>query len=142
MNEQQRRSAYEELLRKHERQLFGYIFSLARNLQDTEDLFQQTAIAMWEKFDQFEQGTNFAAWACTMARFRSLTFIQRNRRGDLSFSEEAHAQLLAVESECEPAPLSDRNLSSRAAMEGTRSNVAHRTSEPALAEERRQRHWP
>jgi len=108
MNDKLRQTTFEQLLCQHERQLFGYIFSLSRNLQDTEDLFQQTAITLWEKFDQFELGTNFAAWACTIARFRTLTFLERHKRQHLSLSEEAHAQLLAVEAETDPAELEER----------------------------------
>ena len=34
--------------------LHGYIFSLVRDLSDTDDLFQQTATILWKKIDQYE----------------------------------------------------------------------------------------
>lgn len=35
---------------------------------DLDDVLQQLALLIWEKFDQFEQGTNFRAWAFAFAR--------------------------------------------------------------------------
>lgn len=108
MTDAERRTEFEEMLRRHERQLFGYLFSLVRGLHDTEDLFQQTTIALWEQFDSFEPGTNFAAWACTVAKFRALRFLERNKRPHVSFSEEAHAALMAVEAAADPDELDAR----------------------------------
>ena len=41
-------------LRQHQTQLFGYIYSLVRDLDDADDLFQQTSLVLWDKFDQFD----------------------------------------------------------------------------------------
>lgn len=96
------RVAFEALLRAHERQLFGYIFSLVRNLADAEDLFQETCVALWEQFDRFAIGTNFAAWSATVARFRVLKFLERRPRPKVAFSEAAHSHLLQVAAEADP----------------------------------------
>lgn len=96
------RVAFEELLRAHERQLFGYIFSLVRNLADAEDLFQETCLALWEQFDRFELGTNFAAWSATVARFRVLKYFERRPPSSAAFSEAAHARLLEVAAAADP----------------------------------------
>ena len=42
------------LLRHHQTQLFGYIYSLVRDLDDADDLFQQTSLVLWDKFEQFD----------------------------------------------------------------------------------------
>ena len=41
---------FAELLRHHQTQLFGYIYSLVRDLDDADDLFQQTSLVLWDKF--------------------------------------------------------------------------------------------
>ena len=41
--------------REHQTQLFGYIYSLVRDLDDADDLFQQTSLVLWDKFDQFDR---------------------------------------------------------------------------------------
>jgi RNA polymerase sigma-70 factor (ECF subfamily) len=111
------RVAFEELLRAHERQLFGYIFSLVRNLADAEDLFQETCVALWDQFDRFEQGTNFAAWSSTVARFRVLKFLERRPQSVVAFSEEAHARLLEVAAAGDPHELDARREALAACVE-------------------------
>ncbi|MEN6448955.1 MAG: sigma-70 family RNA polymerase sigma factor [Thermoguttaceae bacterium] len=69
-----------ELLTQHRAALFGYIYALVRRLEDAEDLYQDTALVMWSKFREYEPGTNFVAWACTIARFRAANFLKRERR--------------------------------------------------------------
>src|SRR5690606_3269633 len=60
------------LLSQHQSQLFGYIFCMVRSLPDTEDVFQQTAVVLWNKFDDFTPGTSFVAWAKCVARNNAL----------------------------------------------------------------------
>jgi RNA polymerase sigma factor (sigma-70 family) len=42
------------------------------NRADAEDVFQNTSVVLWEKFDTYERGTNFLAWACRIAYFEAL----------------------------------------------------------------------
>ena len=50
---------FTEQLECHHRRLYGYIFTLLRNHQDAQDVFQQTSLVLWEKFDEFRPDTNF-----------------------------------------------------------------------------------
>ena len=40
-----------ELLGAHERELFGYIFSLTANWDDSQEVMQRLRIRVWEQFD-------------------------------------------------------------------------------------------
>ena len=62
---------FTEQLQRHHRRLYGYVFTLLRNHQDAQDVFQQTSLVLWEKFDEFQPDTNFLTWACTVARFKA-----------------------------------------------------------------------
>ena len=73
-----RQAEFAQLLATHRDQLFGYLYALAQNFHDTEELFQETTIILWEKFETFERGTNFIAWACT---FLAITCGGRIVRG-------------------------------------------------------------
>jgi len=57
------------------------------NLSDAEDVLQETCVVLWEKFDDFTPGTNFLAWACRIAHFKVLKFLERQYRGPLRFSD-------------------------------------------------------
>src|SRR5690606_24419742 len=60
------------------------------------DVFQETCIALWANFEQFEQGTNFGAWASRVAHHRSLNFLRSKRRGKMQFSDSLLSQLIDV----------------------------------------------
>ena len=48
-----------------------YAFLLARGIRAdaADDVLQEVAMVLWRKFDDFELGTNFRAWAFQVARF-------------------------------------------------------------------------
>jgi RNA polymerase sigma-70 factor (ECF subfamily) len=58
------------LLTRHQRRIRGYIHTLVPNLHDAEDILQETCQVICEKFDDFVPGSDFMAWACTIARWR------------------------------------------------------------------------
>ena len=62
---------------------------------------QQTTLAMWKHFDQFEIGTNFSAWACCIAKNRALNFFQTRDRRRL-FTTEMIELLAKTEAERPP----------------------------------------
>jgi RNA polymerase sigma-70 factor, ECF subfamily len=73
---------------KHQHRVLAYIFTLVPNRADAEDLLQDTAVLLWEKFDQFEPGTDFVAWACRVAYWKVANHRKRFARSNLMFSDE------------------------------------------------------
>ena len=73
------RERFLELLATHEAQLLGFLCAIVPNIQDAEDLFQQTILTMWQKFGDFETGTNFVAWGCQIARFKAMNHLKARR---------------------------------------------------------------
>jgi RNA polymerase sigma-70 factor, ECF subfamily len=61
------------------RRVSAYIYSLVHNWSDADDLLQETSVVLLEKFDQFEPGTSFSAWACKVAYLKVLEFYKRRR---------------------------------------------------------------
>ena len=45
-----------------------------------EDVFQAANLVLWRKFDQFEPGTNFFAWACQIIRYEVLKYREKYAR--------------------------------------------------------------
>ena len=60
--------------------LYGFILSLTHDRVAADDLMQETSAVMWRKFDQFQQGTNFGAWAMKIARFCVLEWRRQEAR--------------------------------------------------------------
>ena len=79
--------AFLRLFVRHQQEIYAYILTLVQNVHDADDLFQEGLTVMWHKFDQFEPGTNFAAWAVQVMRYLILDYRRRcarNRQVQLS----------------------------------------------------------
>ena len=68
------KGSFVELYSSNYNRIKHTILSLVPNVNEAEDIMQETSRIMWEKFDQFEVGTNFVAWAITIARFQILKY--------------------------------------------------------------------
>src|SRR5215469_17156992 len=54
----------QQLFVKHQLGLRAFILSLEPNFTDAEDLLQEVFLVVTRKAAEFEEGTNFFAWAC------------------------------------------------------------------------------
>ena len=77
-----------QLLLAHERRIFAFIFALVPAWSDAEDLLQETSLVLWRKWNEFQPGTDFAAWALTIARYQVLGFRKKQKRERVHFSDE------------------------------------------------------
>ncbi len=68
------------LLTTYQGKIQSYILSMVPNFQDASDIMQDTSKMMWDKFDDFKEGSNFLAWGITIARYRVLEFRNKKRR--------------------------------------------------------------
>jgi len=91
---QARKLEFAECLRQHQSQLFGYIHSLLRNLNDADDLFQQTSLILWKKFAEYDRSRSFLSWACGVARFEIANFLRARSRQQLYFTDELNLLLI------------------------------------------------
>lgn len=101
-------SDFATLLRRHQTQLFGYIYSIVRDLDDADDLFQQTSLVLWDKFDQFDPARSFVNWACGVARFEVLNYLRARRRSRLYFCDELDLALVEAHESLEHQRHEDR----------------------------------
>jgi RNA polymerase sigma-70 factor (ECF subfamily) len=67
--------------------LHAYLLTVLHNNTDTEEVLQETAAVLWEKFDQYQEGSNFGAWAISIARNKALQFMQKNKQTRQIFDE-------------------------------------------------------
>jgi RNA polymerase sigma-70 factor (ECF subfamily) len=96
------------LLRHHQTQLFGYIYSLVRDLDDADDLFQQTSIVLWDKFEQYDRLKSFINWACGVARYEVSNFLRSRSRNRLYFSDKLNLALIEAHDSLERDQLDER----------------------------------
>ena len=87
-NETESRKRLMTLMTRHQRQIFAYIYALVPNRYDAEDLLQETSLVICEKFNDFEDGTDFVAWACQIAYWRIRYSRQKFARSKVVFNQE------------------------------------------------------
>lgn len=68
------------LITANQRRIYAYILTLVPNLNDADDILQETTILMWEQKADFKSGTNFAAWGARIAYFKILDFRKKMKK--------------------------------------------------------------
>lgn len=77
------------LLTSHQSAVRFYVSSLLPGEARAADVAQQANITIWKKRSDFEPGTNFKAWAFSIARYEVLNFRKKEARdARLQFSDE------------------------------------------------------
>lgn len=68
------------LFLRSEREIFRYVAALVPNLADVDDIVQQTAISLWDKFDAYDPARPFTPWACRFALNKTRQWVERRQR--------------------------------------------------------------
>jgi RNA polymerase sigma-70 factor (ECF subfamily) len=102
------KAEFAEFLRQNQMRLYGYIHSLVRDLNDADDLFQQTTLILWKKFGDFDRQRSFFSWACGVARLEVANFLRARGRQRLYFSDNLNLLLIEAQAEMDDEELADR----------------------------------
>lgn len=73
-------SEFVKILLRHQDALLRYILPLVGCFDDAQDVLQETATAIWRKFDQYDPKQSFLPWAKQFARNEVLMHHRRRRR--------------------------------------------------------------
>jgi RNA polymerase sigma-70 factor (ECF subfamily) len=95
MGNMSKTNVFLQLLMANHKRIYAFILGMVPNYQDAEDLFQETILVMWSKFDQFQQGTSFVSWGATVAKYQILNARRKKTIKNLQFSP--HIQKLIME---------------------------------------------
>ncbi len=89
-------AAFESLLRRYERPLYGYIYQLmSRNADDAADLLQETFIKVYRALPRIPADVNFPAWLYRVARNCCLDEMRRRRRARWTVWDGAQGAAMA-----------------------------------------------
>jgi RNA polymerase sigma-70 factor len=113
---------------RNARRIYGFIMTLVFNYHDAEEVFQNTSVVLWNKFGDFESGSDFFAWASRVAYYEVLSLMKQRRRSR-TFSDET-LELLANEA----IAVSDRSAERHEALEDCLGQLA--PTDRALLQER------
>jgi RNA polymerase sigma-70 factor, ECF subfamily len=93
---QARHEEFVTLLTASHEKLLGYLMSLLGRWHDAQDVLQRASVLMWKKFEAFEAGSDFIAWASTICFYESKNFQRLAARSPFQFDDEL-LDTLAIE---------------------------------------------
>src|SRR5829696_1268642 len=91
------------LFLRSEREIFRYVAALVPNVADTEDIVQQTALVLWEKFDAYDPSLPFTLWACRFALNKTRQWLERRQRWQALLERGLAEELAQRREELRPA---------------------------------------
>lgn len=77
--------------------LRGFVLSLVSDYSLVDDVVQETFLVVSAKAGEFRRGSNFRAWAWTIARFKVLQTLQKVPKAEQRLSDEVIESLCATE---------------------------------------------
>jgi len=81
--------AFEIVLRRYERRVFGLLYTLTSDPELARDLTQETFIRAWRKLDLFDPARSLPTWLFTIARNLLCDYRRRRAPITLRLGEEA-----------------------------------------------------
>jgi RNA polymerase sigma-70 factor, ECF subfamily len=82
------------LLLEHEPEILRSVLVFVPHRADARDIVQETAVALWKHFDEYDPSRSFVNWACGFARMEVRRFLRRAQRRQ-ALTERALEALLA-----------------------------------------------
>lgn len=77
--------------------LRGFVLSLVTDYSLVDDVVQETFLVVTAKAGEFQRGSNFRAWAWTIARYKVLQILQKIPKAEQRLSAEVIESLCATE---------------------------------------------
>jgi len=90
------------LFLRSEREIFRYVAALVPNVSDAEDIVQQTALVLWEKFAAYDPAQPFTPWACRFALNKTRQWIERRQRWQALLADGLAEELAVRREELRP----------------------------------------
>jgi RNA polymerase sigma-70 factor (ECF subfamily) len=84
---------FSRLLVAHSHRIYGFVFALVHDHTAASDIMQEVSAVLWRKFDRFEPGTDFGAWAMSVARLAVFEWRRAQKSLPLQLDDEQLALL-------------------------------------------------
>jgi RNA polymerase sigma-70 factor (ECF subfamily) len=104
-------SAYDELVRRYQRQIYGVIYNMTSHHEDANDLTQDAFVKAWQALKSFKGDSSFFTWLYRIAINRTLNHLKQRKfrdgkhamsLNDLDTEAEHHPDLVALVSDKTP----------------------------------------
>ncbi|MFC4993480.1 sigma-70 family RNA polymerase sigma factor [Rubritalea tangerina] len=80
MQKTQAYTDFVKLLTQHQPALRGFIIALLPGCDDVGDVLQETNVVLWEKMGSYQAGSNFQAWAFSVAKIKVMQYWDQQKK--------------------------------------------------------------
>ena len=95
--DQQKHNQFAALFLRDQNRVFRYILTLVQNHADAEELFQQTGLTLWQRWQDYDVDRDFTRWACGIAHNHVRNFLRsaptRHNKARVFLSEDVLEQV-------------------------------------------------
>lgn len=89
--------SYEELYKLYSKAMFNVAYRIIRDLEDAEDVLQESFIRAFKKLESYKGDASFGAWLKRIVINNSINFIRKNK---MDYEDvESHAEIPADHNE-------------------------------------------
>ena len=81
-------TAFEELVKRHERQMFRIAFNLLHNREDAQDAVQEAFLKCFQKLFQFQARSRFSTWLARITVNEALLRFRKGSIADESYDDD------------------------------------------------------
>lgn len=92
----ERRDRFLELFLTHQNRIFRYIVTVVPRWVEAEELFQQTSLTLWQRWDEYEPEFDFTAWACGIAKNHLRNYLRKKENQQRALGDDLLEQLTAM----------------------------------------------
>lgn len=100
-----------------EADIYRYVCALSPRPEEARDIVQETALALWENFDRYDQSRPFLPWALRFALNKVRQHAEKTGRFPLLLEDEALCDLLQKEQATLSPALAERRQHLRQCLE-------------------------
>jgi len=76
------------LIAEHESALHVVLRAMLPSRADASEALQETLVALWQKFDEYDPTRDFKTWACGFARNKALALLRDRQRDRHVFDDD------------------------------------------------------
>jgi RNA polymerase sigma factor (sigma-70 family) len=89
--------SFESMIKEHGKTIFNYIFSLVRQKELTEDLYQEVLVSAYLAFHRIKEPSRLKSWLFTIAKNKCRDYWRKENKTKQFWKEEVYSYSAAVE---------------------------------------------
>lgn len=87
----------QQLFVRHQQAVLAYVLSIEPSAEDAQEIVQEVFLTVSRKAPTWTDGTNFLAWVCTIARYKTLHYQRTRLRRTARLDDDVVELLFATE---------------------------------------------